>query len=132
MDILLEWREHFKLGHPISNVITAKLEFLNKKLDCVSMLKIIICSDDVFKYTYFFLTIVLCLQESRLTDSTLNYLKLLLYNGYYCFEAITERNLDDVICGVCGVIGEVYLGDGNEKNCCSNKNVRSTLTFQSH
>lgn len=42
----------------------------------------------------------------------------LLYNGFYCFEAITERSLDDVICGVCGVAGEVYCGDGNEKNCC--------------
>jgi hypothetical protein len=36
MDILLEWREHLKLGHPISNVIAAKLELLNKKLDYVS------------------------------------------------------------------------------------------------
>ena len=50
-------------------------------------------------------------------------MKLTVYNGYYCFEAITERDLDSVICGVCGVIGEVYLGDGNEKNCCSNGNV---------
>ena len=32
-DILLEWREHFKLGHPISNVIMAKLTFLNQKLE---------------------------------------------------------------------------------------------------
>ena len=34
-DILLEWREHFKLGHPISNVIIAKLTFLNQKLEQV-------------------------------------------------------------------------------------------------
>ena len=44
-----------------------------------------------------------------------------LYNGFYCFEAISERNLDDAIGGICGVLGEVYLGDGNEKNCCSRK-----------
>lgn len=43
----------------------------------------------------------------------------MLYNAFFCFEAITERNLDDVICGICGVVGELYLGDGNEKNCCS-------------
>ena len=49
----------------------------------------------------------------------------LLYNGFYCFEAITERDLDDGICGICGVIGELYLGDGNQKNCCSIKNVRN-------
>ena len=60
-----------------------------------------------------------------MTDATLANLRLLLYNGYYCFEAMTERDLDEVICGICGVIGEVYLGDGNEKNCCSNKNVRT-------
>ena len=37
LDILLEWGEHFKLGHPLSNVITAKIELLNKKLDNVCM-----------------------------------------------------------------------------------------------
>ena len=55
--------------------------------------------------------------------STLEYLTDLLYNGFYCFEAISTRNLDDGICGICGVVGEVYLGDGNEKNCCSRKEV---------
>ena len=39
------------------------------------------------------------------------------------FEAMTERNLDDVICGICGVCPEICLGDGNEKNCCSNSQV---------
>ena len=53
------------------------------------------------------------------SDNELKNLAKLLYNGFYCFEALTERNLDDVICGICGVAGEVYLGDGNEKNCCS-------------
>ena len=28
------------------------------------------------------------------------------------------RSLDDQICGICGITGEVYLGDGNQKNCC--------------
>lgn len=53
------------------------------------------------------------------SDNELKNLAKLLYNGFYCFEALTERNLYDVICGICGVAGEVYLGDGNEKNCCS-------------
>ena len=39
------------------------------------------------------------------------------------FEAITERDLNDVICGICGICPEVCLGDGNEKNCCSNAEV---------
>ena len=40
------------------------------------------------------------------------YIEDLLYNG---FEMITERNLDDVVCGVCGVFPEICLGDGNKK-----------------
>lgn len=39
---------------------------------------------------------------------------------------MTERNLSEAVCGICGVIGEVYLGDGNEKNCCSNSKVECT------
>lgn len=52
-----------------------------------------------------------------------------LYNGFYCFEAMTERNLDDSICGICGVIGEVYFGDGNEKNCCDISEVQYLFTL---
>ena len=57
--------------------------------------------------------------EQNVMDNLATY----LYNGYYCFEAMTNRDLDSVICGICGVIGEVYLGDGNEKNCCSIREV---------
>ncbi|CAB4020047.1 Hypothetical predicted protein [Paramuricea clavata] len=32
---------------------------------------------------------------------------------------LSERSLDDVICGICGTVGQVYFGDGNKKNCCS-------------
>ena len=42
-----------------------------------------------------------------------------LYNGFYGFEAMTKRDFNSVICGVCGIIGDCYLGDGNEKNCCT-------------
>jgi hypothetical protein len=52
------------------------------------------------------------------------YIEDLLYNGFYSFEMITERNLDDVVCGVCGVFPEICLGDGNEKNCCTNRQVK--------
>ena len=52
----------------------------------------------------------------------------LLYNGFYCFEAMTERDLDQTICGICGVVGEIYLGDGNEKNCCSRKEVKIIIS----
>ena len=49
LDILLKWREHFKLGCPISNAIAAKLEFLNKKLDCVSCIVAKTCAICVCK-----------------------------------------------------------------------------------
>jgi hypothetical protein len=31
------------------------------------------------------------------------YIEDLLYNGYYSFEMSTERNLNNVVCGICGV-----------------------------
>ena len=42
-----------------------------------------------------------------------------LYNGFYIFEAMTKRDFNSVICGVCGIIGNCYLGDGKEKDCCT-------------
>ena len=50
-------------------------------------------------------------------DSEQKYITLLLYNGFYAFKLMSERSLD--ICGVCGTVGQVYYGDGNEKNCCN-------------
>ena len=58
------------------------------------------------------------------------YYNELLYNGFWCFEMMTERNLSEAVCGICGVIGEVYLGDGNEKNCCSNSKVECKHVFR--
>ena len=40
------------------------------------------------------------------------YIEDLLHKGFYCFVMVTDRNLDDVICGVCGVCPEICLGDG--------------------
>jgi hypothetical protein len=60
-----------------------------------------------------------------------DYMVDLLYNGFYCFEAVTERDLDSGICSLCGIIGELYLGDGNEKNCCSINDVWYTIVSNS-
>ena len=60
---------------------------------------------------------------------SLEYISDLLYNGFYCFELLTIRSLDSQICGICGVLGEVYLGDGNQKNCCSRSEVCTFLVF---
>jgi hypothetical protein len=53
----------------------------------------------------------------------MKYIEDLLYNGFLGFEAMVDRNPERVICGICGVCPEVCLGDGNEKNCCSNAQV---------
>ena len=47
------------------------------------------------------------------SDGESMYVESLLYNGFYSFEMTTIRNLDDVICGICGVCPEICLGDGN-------------------
>ena len=60
----------------------------------------------------------------ELNDNEQKYITGLLYNGFYAFELISERNMDDVICGICGVVGQFYFGDGNEKNCCSIDKVK--------
>ena len=57
--------------------------------------------------------------QGDLSDNDLRYLSALQYNGFYGYELLTERSQDSVICGICGVIGQVHFGDGNEKNCCS-------------
>lgn len=65
-------------------------------------------------------------EENSPTDNQLAYIKDLLYSGVYCFEIILS--LDDVVCGVCGICPEICLGDGNEKNCCSNSQIYYTKT----
>ena len=59
------------------------------------------------------------IQDRVLRPNTIDYLCSVMYNAYYCFEALTVCNIDDVACGLCGVVGKVYLGDGNAKNCCN-------------
>jgi hypothetical protein len=36
---------------------------------------------------------------------------------------MVDRDFDQFVCGICGICPEVCLGDGNEKNCCSNAQV---------
>ena len=51
--------------------------------------------------------------------NTVDYLGDVMYNAFYCFGLLTRRNMDDVVCGLCGTIGTVCFGDGNAKNYCS-------------
>ena len=69
----------------------------------------------------------LCNLQLQVTDNECKYIAGLLYNGFYAFELLSNRCLDNVICGICGVVGHVYFGDGNEKNCCSIDAVSETF-----
>eukprot|EP00794_Sanderia_malayensis_P020874 gene20874-22926_t len=109
ISIFLEWREFLKEGVPVTNMIEAKLRALLMKKD-----KTLHPSKDEWKY-----------------------IVGLLYNGFYGFEAMTKRDLNSVICGICGIVGEVYFGDGNEKNCCTlneidYKNMKQQQQQKSH
>ena len=52
-----------------------------------------------------------------LTDSEARYLTEKLYDGYFAFEVLTDRDWDSAICGICGVCPIFESGDGNVKNC---------------
>ena len=56
-----------------------------------------------------------------LTDGEKTYLEQKLYDGYFSFEASTERDWNNSICGICGVAPVFESGDGNAKNCTSLK-----------
>ena len=71
------------------------------------------------------------LQEFYPTDNQLGHIMDLLYNGIFCFEIISERSLDDVVCGICEICPEICLEDGNEKNCCSNAQVYTYILLMS-
>lgn len=40
-----------------------------------------------------------------------------LYDGYYAFECLTERDWNEAICGICGTCPVFESADGNCKNC---------------
>ena len=98
-DILEEWREHFRRGNPILNVIDSKVSFLASKSQVTR---------DSWRLR--------ALTPSIVSPPSTNY---------------ASRDLDSVICGICGIAGEIYLGDGNEKNCCSNKHVSNPALSKS-
>ncbi len=77
-------------------------------------------------------TIRTFIQENRPTDEAIELYGRTLYKGFFGFESMTERSMDDVICGICGVVGELYLGDGNEKNCCSLNEVCDQGAYPGH
>ena len=70
------------------------------------------------------------LQDRVQNQNSIDYLADVLYNAFYCFKALTLRNLDDAVCGLCVTVGMVYFADGNAKNGCCVSGV-STMLFLS-
>ncbi|KAJ7339476.1 high mobility group [Desmophyllum pertusum] len=89
LELLVQWRELFKRGVPLTVVVESSLAVWVK------------CG------------------QLQVTGNECKYMTGLFYNGFYAFELLSNRCLDSVICGICGVVGHAYFGDGNEKNCCS-------------
>ena len=52
-----------------------------------------------------------------LTEEERWYIERKLYDGYYAFEALTDRDWNQGICGICGIAPLFESGDGNAKNC---------------
>ena len=89
LDVLLEMRNHIQQGEPIHNCCHAVFESTAK------------LSRDVI----------------QLTQQLQRYLETKLYDGYFSFEALTNRDWNQAVCGVCGIAPVFESGDGNAKNC---------------
>ena len=88
LDILLEMREHVRRGEPPGNTANA---VILAKLDLPS--------------------------APSITPGETRYLIEKLYDGYFAFEVLTDRDWNSAICGICGVCPIFESGDGNAKNC---------------
>ena len=85
---LFEMREHIKRGEPPGNTANAVV-----------------------------LALLGLPSAPRLTPGETRYLTEKLYDGYFGFEVLTERDWNSAICGICGVCPVFESGDGNAKNC---------------
>lgn len=88
LDILLRMREHIQKGEPPGNCAEAEVR---SKLQMP--------------------------HAPELPEEQVRYLIEKLYNGFFAFEALTDRDWDSGVCGICGVCPLFESGDGNCKNC---------------
>ena len=91
LDVLFDMRSHIRRGEPPHNCAASVFE----RLDLTGQLQ----------------------KDDNLTSEELRYLKEKLYDGYFAFEALTRREWDSAICGICGIAPVFESGDGNCKNC---------------
>jgi len=88
MDVLFEMRSHVQQGEAVRNSAHSLMEAAS-----------------------------LSGESLPLTSQEQRYLERKLYDGYFAFEAMTARNWDDGVCGICGIAPVFESGDGNAKNC---------------
>ncbi len=88
LDILLSMRDHISKGEPPGNSAEAVIN-----------------------------TTLQLPHGPQLQLDKIRYLTEKVYDGYFAFETLTERDWNAGICGVCGVCPLFESGDGNCKNC---------------
>ena len=88
LDLLLNMREHICRGEPPGNCAKAVVHSLLQLPDAPKVMP----------------------EEAR-------YMEQKLYDGYYVFECLTDRDWNEAICGICGVSPVFESADGNCKNC---------------
>lgn len=74
LDVLFEMRSHIQQGEPVHN-----------------------CAHSVIQGSTYSCGVKIPLNEQELW-----YLERILYNGYFAFEALTRRDWNHSICGICG------------------------------
>ena len=88
LDILLEKRSYIQQGEPVTNFCHAYIEAAG-----------------------------LSGEQLHLSSQEQKYLEQKLYDGYFAFEALSEHNWDNGVCGICGIAPMFESGDANAKNC---------------
>ena len=86
LDLLLEMRSHVEQGEAVHN-----------------------CAHSIIEASSF------CGESLPLTEQERWYIERKLYDGYFAFEALTARDWDQGVCGICGCAPVFESGDGNAK-----------------
>lgn len=105
LDVLYDMRQHVKLGEPPGNCVHSVLQ-----------------------------TSCLGRGAVQLPIQELRYIEQKLYDGYFAFEAITARDWNAGICGICGIAPIFESGDGNCRKCMPLKKqqVRKIVLYFYH
>ncbi len=88
LDVLLGMRSHIRQGEPVTNCAHAVVEAATVSGD-----------------------------TPILSEQEISYIEQKVYDGYFAFEALSDHQWNEAVCGICGVAPVFESGDGNAKNC---------------